>query len=160
MIFNGWIPAGPASLNKAGRAFAPGSAGHRFSMLPDRPMRRVSSVILGIAAIFDLTGAAVFRLLRHGLPEPSELARSQPGRDAEPFRSAAGQIQSAYREAIMHARNPGGVTLPAWPATMTSAGPDSQPIRGRRFRGRTRNPTAAPTSLPLTRPLPPATRRS
>jgi hypothetical protein len=115
--------------------------------------------MLGITAIFDLTGAAVFRMLRHGLPGPSELARWQPGRDAEPFRSAAGQIQSAYREAIMHARNPGGVTLPAWPATMTSAGPDSQPIRSRRSRGRPRNPTAAPTSPPLTGPLPPATGR-
>jgi hypothetical protein len=114
-------------------------------MLPAGPMRRASSVILGIAAIFDLTGAVVFRLLRRSLPAA---ARPAPGRQdqgqetprgqgqetprgqgqetprAGALAAAAAQIQSAYREAVLHGRGrdgpgssgadagPGGVTLP------------------------------------------------
>ncbi len=98
-------------------------------MLPDRPSRRVTSLILGIAAIFDLTGAVVFRLLRRGLPAAARPASGQQGPAQQTPRAgalaaAAGQIQSAYREAVLHGRgqegpgttgtdaDSGGVTLP------------------------------------------------
>ncbi len=88
-------------------------------MLPDRPIRRVTSRKLGIAAIFDLTGTAVFRLLRDSLPtgrtRHSQAVRARRGDRADgAFAAATAEIQSAYHEVMMQADdNTGGVTLPA-----------------------------------------------
>lgn len=80
-------------------------------MLPDRPIRRVTSGKLGIAALFDLTGTAVFRLLHDSLPAGST---RRGDRAAGAFAAATAEIESAYREVMMHADdNTGGVTLPA-----------------------------------------------
>jgi hypothetical protein len=57
---------------------------------------------LGIAATFDLTGAAIYRALRSNLP-PS------PPQDADPFRSAMATILAAHREAVMGVRDDGQV---------------------------------------------------
>jgi hypothetical protein len=82
-------------------------------MLPDQPIRRVPSFVLGIATIFDLTGVAVFRLLHHSQRNPPRKP-AQRNLDAGAFAAAAAEIQSAYREAMMHAGdNTGGVTLTA-----------------------------------------------
>lgn len=86
-------------------------------MLPDRPIRRVSSVILGIAAIFDLTGAVVFRLLRRGLPAAAGPASGQQDRGQQTLRAgalaaSAASIQSAYREAVLHGRGQDGPGTP------------------------------------------------
>lgn len=82
-------------------------------MAPDRPMRGVSSFVLGIATIFDLTGVAVFRLLRHGQRNPPRRP-AQRNLDACAFTAAAAEIQSAYQEVMMRAGDDtGGVTLPA-----------------------------------------------
>jgi|ERR1022692_684658 hypothetical protein len=80
-------------------------------MLTDRPMRRVSGLLLGIAAIFDVTGAIAFRMLRQALPETERrtagrLAPGSPARrhavpDAGAWESAAAVIESAYRETMM-----------------------------------------------------------
>jgi hypothetical protein len=76
--------------------------------------------MLGIAAIFDLTGVAVFRLLRNSLPGAAGPA--QRSLDAGAFAAATAEIQSAYREVMMHAGDDtGGVTLTAWPTTTTPA---------------------------------------
>lgn len=81
-------------------------------MLPDRPIRRVPSFMLGIAAIFDLTGVAVFRRLRTSLPGAARPAQRSLAAGA--FAAATAEIQSAYREVMMHAGDStGGVTLTA-----------------------------------------------
>jgi hypothetical protein len=110
-------------------------------MLPYRSVRRASGFLLGIVTIFDLTGVAVFRLARNSLPDIARPSagpqrpvqqRAQPRRqrwqdspqhlDATEFALAAAEIQSAYREVMMHAGDGrGGVTLTAWPTTTTSA---------------------------------------
>jgi hypothetical protein len=59
---------------------------------------------MGIASIFDLTGAVTYRLLHPILPEP-------PRRDTDPFQSAMGTILSAHRDAVTRARDKSGVAL-------------------------------------------------
>jgi hypothetical protein len=82
--------------------------------------RRVLAFTMGISAIFDVTGAAVFRLVRRSLPDPPD-PRSRP----DPFLAAMDTIMAAYREVAPQARGSGGgeaapnartkigVTLPA-----------------------------------------------
>ncbi|HEY7144307.1 MAG TPA: hypothetical protein VH637_08675 [Streptosporangiaceae bacterium] len=61
---------------------------------------------LGIAAIFDLTGAVTYRLLHPILPEP-------PKRDVDPFQAAMRTITSARRDAVARARGKSSVALAA-----------------------------------------------
>ena len=64
---------------------------------------------MGISAIFDLTGATIFRMVRPSLPEPPP-----PGSRPDPFQSALDTIMAAHREVIiMHTRDKRGLTLPA-----------------------------------------------
>jgi hypothetical protein len=77
-------------------------------MPTDRPGRRVLSFTMGISAIFDLTGVAIFRAVRPTLPEPPP-ARSRP----DPFRSAMDTIMAAHREVIVRTHDKSGLTLAA-----------------------------------------------
>jgi hypothetical protein len=76
-------------------------------MPTDRSGRRVLSFTMGLSAIFDLTGAAIFRVVRPTLPEPPPIG-SRP----DPFRSAMDTIMAAHREVIVRAHDKSGVTLP------------------------------------------------
>jgi hypothetical protein len=73
-----------------------------------RSAPRVLSVITGIAAIFDLTGAMIFRVVRPRLPESPPAATR-----ADPFQSAMDTIVAAHREVITQLRDKNGVSLPA-----------------------------------------------
>jgi hypothetical protein len=77
-------------------------------MPTDRPARRVLSLTMGLSAIFDLTGATIYRIVRPTLPEPPPIG-SRP----DPFRSAMDTIMAAHREVIMRTQDKSGVTLPA-----------------------------------------------
>jgi hypothetical protein len=71
--------------------------------------RRVLAATMGIAAMFDLTGATLFRTMRGVLPPvpPSE----DDGID--PFRAAMGTIMSAYPDAMAEAHDESDVALAA-----------------------------------------------
>jgi hypothetical protein len=75
-------------------------------MPTDRKARRVLVLTMGIAAIFDLTGTAIYRAFRPVLP-PSP----PPQEDDDPLRAAMSTIMSAHKEA-MRAHTKSGVTLP------------------------------------------------
>jgi len=75
-------------------------------MLTVGSARRVLSMTTGISAIFDMTGAVIFRLVRSSLPEPPPRG-SRP----DPFRAALDTIMAAHREVVVHARDKSGVTL-------------------------------------------------
>jgi hypothetical protein len=80
-----------------------------LSVMPtQRSGRRVLAFKLGMSAIFDLTGATIFRVVRQVLPEPPP-----PGSRPDPFRSAMDTIMAAHREVAVRARDKSGVTLPA-----------------------------------------------
>jgi hypothetical protein len=70
-----------------------------------RSARRVLFLIMGISAIFDLTGAVIFRAVRPSLPESPPTATR-----ADPFQSAMDTIMAAHREVIMRAHDTNGVT--------------------------------------------------
>ena len=68
-------------------------------MQTDRSAHRIAAFSLGTAAIFDLTGAVIYRVLRSGLPEPP------PGTGAgAAFRESTAILRDAHREASSHAR--------------------------------------------------------
>jgi hypothetical protein len=71
--------------------------------------RRVLAFTMGIAAIFDLTGATVFRTMRDVLPPAPP--REDDGND--PFRAALGTIMSAYHDAMADTHDESDVALPA-----------------------------------------------
>jgi hypothetical protein len=75
-------------------------------MPTDRSARRVLSIAMGIAAIFDLTGMTVYRTMRPVLPPSPPQADDQ-----DPFGSAMSTIMSAHREAAGRARDESGETL-------------------------------------------------
>ena len=77
-------------------------------MPTDRSGRRGQSFTLGLSAIFDLTGATIFRMAAWSLPEPPPV-RARP----DPFRSAMDTIMAAHREVIAGRSDRSGVTLPA-----------------------------------------------
>ena len=80
-----------------------------LSVMPtQRSGRRVLAFKMGMSAIFDLTGATIFRVVRQVLPEPPP-----PGSRSDPFRSAMDTIMAAHREVAVRARDKSGVTLPA-----------------------------------------------
>ena len=76
-------------------------------MRTDRSARRTLAFTMGIAAIFDRTGAAIDRIIRPSLP-----ATPPRGTDAAPFTSAMSTIMAAH-EAVLRAHDESGVTLPA-----------------------------------------------
>jgi hypothetical protein len=78
-------------------------------MPTDRSARRVLSITMGIAAIFDLTGMTVYQTMRPVLP-PSP--PRQDDRD-DPFLSAMSTITAAHSEAAGRARDESGETLVA-----------------------------------------------
>jgi hypothetical protein len=73
-------------------------------MPTNRSARRVLAFAMGIAAIFDLTGAALYRTMRPVLP-PSPL---RDGHD--PFTSALSTIMAAKPDAASRAQRQGGET--------------------------------------------------
>jgi hypothetical protein len=77
-------------------------------MPTDRSGRRVQSFTMGLSAIFDLTGATIFRMARSNLPEPPPAVTR-----SDPFQSAMDTIMAAHREVIAGTSDRSGVTLPA-----------------------------------------------
>jgi hypothetical protein len=59
--------------------------------------RRWVSLALGATALFDVTGAAIYRVVRAGMPEPA------PGPAAGPFQQATMELLAARRDAIVQA---------------------------------------------------------
>ena len=76
-------------------------------MLRVRSPRRVLSIAMGIAGIFDLSGMTVYSTMRPVLP-PSP---PRPEDHDDPFVSAMSTIMAAHREAAGRARKEGGETL-------------------------------------------------
>ncbi len=60
---------------------------------------RFAALALGTTAIFDVTGAVIYRVLRAGLPPPPP-----PDSAAGPFRQATRELRDAHHEAISRAR--------------------------------------------------------
>jgi len=77
-------------------------------MPTDASARRVLSFTMGIAAIFDLTGAVIYRAIRPRIPECSP-----PMADADPFRSAMRTIMSAHRDAVVRTSKESRASLAA-----------------------------------------------
>ena len=71
-------------------------------MPTDRSVRRLLAFALGSAAIFDVTGAVIYRVLRTGLPPSPQEPR------AGPFQLSTMTIQDAHREAVIRARDADG----------------------------------------------------
>ena len=63
-------------------------------MQTDRSAQRIAAFSLGTAAIFDLTGAVIYRALRGALPAPP------PESAAGPFRESTAILSEARREAV------------------------------------------------------------
>jgi hypothetical protein len=93
-------------------------------MPTERSGRRVLSFTMGLSAIFDLTGTAIFRMVRPNLPEPPPVG-SRP----DPFRSAMDTIMAAHREVIMRTHDKTGVTLPACPTAIAIQQAGGSPTR-------------------------------
>jgi hypothetical protein len=74
-------------------------------MPTNRSARRVLSFATGIAAIFDLTGATVYRTMRPVLPP------SPPRDNQDPFSAAMSTIMAAKPEAVRSALDESGETL-------------------------------------------------
>jgi len=70
--------------------------------------RRLVSLALGATAVFDVTGAVIYRAVRAGLP-----ALPDADSAASPFRQATQDILEARREAITQASGGQGVSPPA-----------------------------------------------
>ena len=62
---------------------------------------------MGAAALFDITGAVIYRALRAEMPEPAAV----PAEGA--FQLATKAIEDAYSEAVMRATRTNGVDLSA-----------------------------------------------
>jgi hypothetical protein len=69
---------------------------------------RFAALALGTTAIFDVTGAVIYRVLRAGLP-PAPPPDTADG----PFQQAARELRDAHHEAITRARGKDDVTFPA-----------------------------------------------
>jgi hypothetical protein len=69
--------------------------------------RGILAVTMGIAAIFDLTGATVYRNMRGMLPPPPA-----PVDDSDPFRAAMAAIMNAHHDALADAHDESGPALP------------------------------------------------
>jgi hypothetical protein len=71
--------------------------------------RGVLAFVMGIAAIFDLTGVTVYRTMRGVLPPAPP--RDDDGSD--PFRAAMHAIVSSHHDAMVTASDESGAALPA-----------------------------------------------
>lgn len=80
-------------------------AGHEPDVPRNRSARRVLSFAMGIAAIFDLTGATLYRTMRPVLPP------SPPRDNQDPFSAAMSTIMAAKPDAVSRARDESGETL-------------------------------------------------
>jgi len=76
-------------------------------MPTDRSASRVRAFAYGAAALFDITGAIIYRALRSQLPE----AGQAPPED--PFQLATMTLQEAHAEAVLRASEPNGVGISA-----------------------------------------------
>jgi len=76
-------------------------------MPTDRSAGRFQAFAFGAAALFDITGAVIYRALRSQLPAPG-----QPPQD-DPFQLATITLQDAHSEAVMRATKPHGVGVSA-----------------------------------------------
>jgi hypothetical protein len=70
--------------------------------------RRLVALALGTTAVFDITGSAIYRVVRASMPPPPAPA-SQPS----PFQQATEELLGARREAVAVARDEEGVTVRA-----------------------------------------------
>ena len=77
--------------------------------MPRLGPRGVLAFVMGIAAIFDLTGATVYRTMRGALPPAP--ARDEDGSD--PFQAAMQTIISSHHDAMETATDESGTALPA-----------------------------------------------
>ncbi|MGO8885789.1 MAG: hypothetical protein ACLPUO_17650 [Streptosporangiaceae bacterium] len=77
-------------------------------MPSDSSARRVLSFTMGIAALFDLTGATIYRTMRPTMPQAPPASP-----EADPLRSAMATIMAAHREAVGPACDERRVTLAA-----------------------------------------------
>jgi hypothetical protein len=76
--------------------------------LPRLGPRGVLAFVMGIAAIFDLTGATVYRTMRGVLPPAPA-----PEDGSDPFRAALLTIMSSHHDAMVAAGDENGAALPA-----------------------------------------------
>jgi hypothetical protein len=76
-------------------------------MVTDRSAGRIRAFAFGAAALFDITGAVIYRALRAEMPEPGTV----PSEGA--FQLATKTIEDAYSEAVMRAARTNGVDLSA-----------------------------------------------
>jgi hypothetical protein len=73
-------------------------------MPTNRSARRILAFAMGIAAIFDLTGAALYRTMRPVLPP------RPPRDDQDPFTAAMSTIMAAKPDAACRAQHESGET--------------------------------------------------
>jgi hypothetical protein len=71
--------------------------------------RGVLAFAMGIAAIFDVTGATVYRTMRGVLPPAPPRADD----DSDPFRAAMQTIASSHHDAMVAAGDESGPASPA-----------------------------------------------
>jgi hypothetical protein len=71
--------------------------------------RGVLAFSMGIAAIFDVTGAMVYRTMRGVLPP----APARDDDDSDPFRAAMDAIVSSHHDAMVAASDESGPASPA-----------------------------------------------
>lgn len=69
------------------------------ALMQTESSHRFAALALGTTAIFDVTGAVIYRVLRAGLPPPPP-----PDSAAGPFRQATRELRDAHHEAISRAR--------------------------------------------------------
>lgn len=74
-------------------------------MPTDRSARRVLAFALGSAAVFDITGAVIYRVLRGRMPMQVE------GPPEGPFQFSANSIKDAHMEVLMRAADHSGVSF-------------------------------------------------
>jgi hypothetical protein len=66
-------------------------------MPSDRSAGRVLAFAFGAAALFDITGAVIYRALRSQLPDSGHIATESP------FQHATRTVQEAHAETLMRA---------------------------------------------------------
>ncbi|MDQ2876090.1 MAG: hypothetical protein M3Y33_15395 [Actinomycetota bacterium] len=76
--------------------------------MPRLGPRGVLAFVMGIAAIFDLTGMTVYRTMRGVLP----LASPPDDDDSDPFRAAMHAIISSHHDAMVAGTDENGAALP------------------------------------------------
>jgi hypothetical protein len=76
--------------------------------MPRLGPRGVLAFVMGIAAIFDLTGATVYRTMRGAMP-PAPAGDD----DSDPFQAAMQAIISSHHDAMVTATDESSAALPA-----------------------------------------------